>query len=132
MIEHAPGPETSGTAFFTYGLLWGMNNGFLDKATYQPVVEKSLEILDYCCFAAGWTHRLCAAYRCEGHSGQVVDANSTANFDGRSSYWRLAKWYNILELDYSISSQKIQNGVCRHWQAPFCSLTWAKRCFLME
>lgn len=26
--EHAPGPETSGTAFFTYGLLWGMNNGF--------------------------------------------------------------------------------------------------------
>ena len=36
--EHAPGPETSGTAFFTYGLLWGMNNGFLDKATYQPVV----------------------------------------------------------------------------------------------
>ena len=23
--EHAPGPETSGTAFFTYGLLWGLN-----------------------------------------------------------------------------------------------------------
>ena len=27
---HAPGPETSGTAFFTYGLLWGINNGYLD------------------------------------------------------------------------------------------------------
>ena len=38
--EHAPGPETSGTAFFTYGLLWGMNNGLLDKAAYQPVVMR--------------------------------------------------------------------------------------------
>lgn len=37
---HAPGPETSGTAFFTYGLQWGINNGFLDAAEYQPVVEK--------------------------------------------------------------------------------------------
>ena len=61
--EHALGPETSGTAFFTYGLLWGMNNGFLDKATYQPVVEKALEVPDNCCFAARWTYRLCAAYR---------------------------------------------------------------------
>ena len=31
--EHAPGPETSGTAFFTYGFLWGINNGYLDEAT---------------------------------------------------------------------------------------------------
>ena len=29
-----PTQETSGTAFFTYGLAWGINNGILDKETY--------------------------------------------------------------------------------------------------
>lgn len=43
--DHAPGYETSGTAFFTYGYLWGMNNGILDKEVYQPVVDKSWEYL---------------------------------------------------------------------------------------
>jgi rhamnogalacturonyl hydrolase YesR len=36
-----PGPETSGTAFFTYAIAWGINNGVLPAATYQPVVEKA-------------------------------------------------------------------------------------------
>jgi hypothetical protein len=31
-----PGPETSGTPFFTYALVWGANNGILDAATYGP------------------------------------------------------------------------------------------------
>ena len=38
---HAPGPETSGTAFFTYGLLWGVNNGLLSKEEYTPVIKKA-------------------------------------------------------------------------------------------
>lgn len=29
--DFAPGPETSGTALFTYGFLWGINNGYLEK-----------------------------------------------------------------------------------------------------
>ena len=36
----APVPETSGTAFFTYALAWGINNGHLDRKTYLPVVRK--------------------------------------------------------------------------------------------
>ena len=36
-----PGPETSGTAFFTYGLAWGVNRGHLDRDTYLPVIEKA-------------------------------------------------------------------------------------------
>ena len=35
------GPETSGTSFFTYGLAWGINNGYLDSADYYPVVVKA-------------------------------------------------------------------------------------------
>lgn len=36
--EHLNGPETSGTALFTYGLAWGINHGVLDKDIYLPVV----------------------------------------------------------------------------------------------
>lgn len=39
--EHYGGPETSGTSFFTYGMAWGINNGFLDSALYYPTVYKA-------------------------------------------------------------------------------------------
>lgn len=39
------GPETSGTAFFTYGIAWGINNHLLDSATYYPVVAKAWNAL---------------------------------------------------------------------------------------
>ncbi len=38
--ESFPVGETSGTGFFTYAIAWGVNNGLLDKAKYQPVAEK--------------------------------------------------------------------------------------------
>ena len=43
--EFAPGPETSGTALFTYGFLWGINNGYLEKDIYMPVVQKAWNYL---------------------------------------------------------------------------------------
>ena len=43
--DDAPGPETSGTAFFTYGMLWGVNHGYLDHDTYAPVIEKAWKYL---------------------------------------------------------------------------------------
>jgi len=36
-----PMAEVSGSAFFTYGMTWGINNGLLDAKTYRPVVERS-------------------------------------------------------------------------------------------
>lgn len=39
------GRETTGTALFTYGLAWGLNNGLLDSTTYCPVVVKSWNAL---------------------------------------------------------------------------------------
>jgi rhamnogalacturonyl hydrolase YesR len=35
------GKETSGTALFTYGFAWGINNGILDKNIYKPVITKA-------------------------------------------------------------------------------------------
>jgi unsaturated rhamnogalacturonyl hydrolase len=35
-----PNPEMSATAFFVFGIAWGINNGYLDKETYLPAVVK--------------------------------------------------------------------------------------------
>ncbi len=35
-----PNPEMSATAFFVYGMAWGVNNGYLDKETYLPAIIK--------------------------------------------------------------------------------------------
>jgi len=34
-------PEVSGSAFFTYSIAWGINNGILDRAKYEPVVKRA-------------------------------------------------------------------------------------------
>lgn len=38
LLDDDPGtpPESSGTAFFTYAFAWGVDNGLLDRATYEP------------------------------------------------------------------------------------------------
>ncbi|MGO9642329.1 MAG: glycoside hydrolase family 105 protein [Candidatus Acidiferrales bacterium] len=36
-------PENSGSAFFTYALAWGVNEGILDAKTYRPVIAKAWE-----------------------------------------------------------------------------------------
>jgi len=38
-------PETSGTAFFTYGLIWGINNNLLNESTYLPSALKGWQVL---------------------------------------------------------------------------------------
>jgi len=34
-------PEVSGSAFFTYAMAWGINRGVLDRAKFEPVVERA-------------------------------------------------------------------------------------------
>ncbi|TYQ20198.1 UNVERIFIED_ORG: rhamnogalacturonyl hydrolase YesR [Zoogloea ramigera] len=36
-----PLPEISGSALFVYGMAYGVNRGYLDAATYRPVIEKA-------------------------------------------------------------------------------------------
>ena len=38
--ESYPVPEMSATAFFVFGLAWGVDNGYLDKSVYLPAVVK--------------------------------------------------------------------------------------------
>ncbi|MCD8165123.1 MAG: glycoside hydrolase family 88 protein [Bacteroides sp.] len=78
--EHAPGPETSGTALFTYGLLWGINHGILDRVTYQPVVEKSWHYLSTVALQPDGKVGYIQPIGEKAIPGQVVDMNSSYNF----------------------------------------------------
>jgi len=42
---HVNSPETSGTAFFVFGIAYGINAGLLDRATYEPVVARGWNAL---------------------------------------------------------------------------------------
>ena len=78
--QQAPGYETSGTAFFCYGLLWGVNHGYLSKKEFGTTIEKA------------WNYLTTIALQRDGKigyvqpigeraiPGQTVDANSQANF----------------------------------------------------
>jgi len=95
--EHAPGPESSGTAFFTYGLLWGINNGILDKKTYLPAAIR------------GWNYLTQIALQPDGAvgyvqpigekaiPGQVVNAQSTTNFGVGAFLLAGCEMYRFLE-----------------------------------
>lgn len=39
--DEFPMPEASGSAFFCYGMAWGINEGILDRKEYLPVVTKA-------------------------------------------------------------------------------------------
>jgi unsaturated rhamnogalacturonyl hydrolase len=77
---HAPGPETSGTAFFTYGFLWGLRNQVLDAAEYGPVALKGWDFLTQTALQANGTVGFIQPIGERAIPGQVVDASSTADF----------------------------------------------------
>jgi hypothetical protein len=75
-FDHA-GPESSGTALFTYGLAWGINAGVLDAAHYQPPVTKA------------WTALSTKALQSNGLVGYVQpvgDSPATAKKTDTSAY----------------------------------------------
>ena len=43
-----PIKESSGTAFFTYALAWGINNGYLSYKEYFPTIQKAWTALNGC------------------------------------------------------------------------------------
>ena len=78
--EHAPGPETSGTAFFTYGLLWGINNGYLEKEKYLPVAAKGYNYLTTVALQPNGKVGYVQPIGERAIPGQVVNVNSTTGF----------------------------------------------------
>ena len=77
---HAPGPETSGTAFFTYGLLWGINNGYLNDARYLEAAKKGWKYLSETALQPDGSVGYVQPIGEKAIPGQVVDVRSTSNF----------------------------------------------------
>ena len=78
--QQAPGYETSGTAFFCYGLLWGVNNGYLSREEYAPVIEKAWRYLTETALQADGRVGYVQPIGERAIPGQTVDTNSQANF----------------------------------------------------
>lgn len=103
--EHAPGPETSGTAFFTYGLLWGVNNGYLNDPKYLASAQK------------GWDYLRNKALQKDGSvgyvqpigekaiPGQVVDAKSTSDFGVGAFLLAACEYVRSIEKDRNTDRQ---------------------------
>ena len=114
---HAPGPETSGTAFFTYGFLWGINNGYLDEAVYKPVINKAWNYLAKTALQKNGKIGYVQPIGEKAIPGQVVDADSEANF-GVGAFLLLVNMFVIWKL---LKIRIVPTGaICFiRWQLPY-------------
>ena len=104
----APGPETSGTAFFCYGLEWGVNHGYLSKEKYGPVIEKA------------WGYLRVMALQPDGSIGYVQpigekpDPTKTVNEKSQAPFgtgaWLLAACERVRYLEGSAKAQDLKPG----------------------
>lgn len=95
---HAPGPETSGTAFFTYGLLWGLNSGVLPSAKpYTKAVERAWKYLTKTALQADGRVGYVQPIGEKAIPGQVVDQNSQANFGVGAFLLASCEYYRYIQ-----------------------------------
>ena len=95
--QHAPGPETSGTAFFTYGLLWGMNNGFLDKKEYAPIAIKAWEYLTQVAMQPNGKIGYVQLIGERAIPGQIVNKEATSPFGVGAFLLAAAEMYRYVQ-----------------------------------
>jgi rhamnogalacturonyl hydrolase YesR len=103
--DFAPGEETSGTAFFVYGFAWGINNGYLSEADYLPTVERGWEYLQKRAMQKSGRVGYVQPIGEKAVPGQVVDANSTANFGVGAFLLAACEYCRYLERDSSADRQ---------------------------
>ena len=78
--KQAEGAETSGTALIAYGLLWGMNNGLLDRAAYGPVADKAWNYLSTVALQADGSVGYVQPIGEKAVKGQELTAANVTNF----------------------------------------------------
>ncbi|RZK18206.1 MAG: glycoside hydrolase family 88 protein, partial [Flavobacterium sp.] len=83
--------------FFTYGLLWGINNGYLSEKEYLPVAAKAWSYLTKTALQADGKVGYVQPIGEKAIPGQVVDANSTANFGVGAFLLASAEMYRYLD-----------------------------------
>ena len=98
---HAPGPETSGTAFFTYGLLWGINNGYLNDARYLEAAKKGWKYLSETALQPDGSVGYVQPIGEKAIPGQVVDVRSTSNFGTGAFLLAACEYVRYLEKNHN-------------------------------
>lgn len=78
--KQAEGPETSGTALFAYGLLWGINNGILSREYYEPIVNKAWNYLSKTALQADGSVGYVQPIGEKAVKGQKLTAGNVTNF----------------------------------------------------
>ncbi|UYQ95882.1 glycoside hydrolase family 88 protein [Chitinophaga horti] len=94
---HAPGAETSGTALFTYGYLWGVNNGYLSAKKYKPVIAKAWQYLEKTALQEDGRIGYVQPIGEKAIPGQVVNAKSEANFGVGAFLLAASEYVRFLE-----------------------------------
>jgi hypothetical protein len=104
--EDYPTSETSGSALFTYGLAWGVNQGLLARADVEPAVRKAWLALTNCVNADGRLTHIQPA----GDRPVQFSPDATSPYGGGvfllagSEIYRLAVWYSQIPLLVEVSN----------------------------
>lgn len=91
--DQAPGPETSGTAFFTYGMIWGVNNGYLSHKDFKKPIERAWTYLSETAIQADGKVGYVQPIGDRAIPGQTVDAESQANFGVGATLLAACEYY---------------------------------------
>ncbi len=78
--DQAPGYETSGTAFFTYGYAWGINNGILSEEEYGQTLEKAWNYLTNIAYQEDGTVGYIQPIGAQAIPGQILYTSSYYDF----------------------------------------------------
>lgn len=119
------GPEMTGTALFLYGMCWGVMHGYLDAATYRPVIDKAWKALEACVHPNGFLGYNQGTGK-DPSAGQPVTFTSMPDFEDYGTGCFLlgaAEYYKLLQKeknDVSLAwpSAKAEAGPGTRWWWP--------------
>lgn len=114
--SQAPGYETSGTAFFTYGLLWGLNNGYLAGEKYTQAAQKGWSYLKNKALQPDFTVGYVQPIGEKAIPGQLVDKKSTSDF-GTGAFLLAAS-------EYVRNLEKENNPDRKYWTDLAYKIAW--------
>jgi rhamnogalacturonyl hydrolase YesR len=78
--DQSEGPETSGTALLTFGILRGVNSGILSKETYKPIIDRAWKYLTQKALQSDGSIGYVQPIGEKAIHGQQLTPQSTSNF----------------------------------------------------
>lgn len=98
--NHFGGKETTGTALFTYGMAWGVNNGLLDPKVYKPVIAKAWNAMEKDAVHPNGFLGFVQGTGKEPKDGQPVSYTSKPDFEDYGLGCFLLAGTEILKMEY--------------------------------